>query len=258
MSKRKILYGYQIQNGEIVTVDAEAQVVRRVFTLYDGGASYQKISDALNAGKILYSVEAPLWNKHKVKRLLENPRYIGADGYPPVIEADTFQAAQDLIRSKTAGCESRQDRPALRLKPLLRCAGCGKTLNRLAGKGRRPDTLYLKCAGCGAVFTISDAKLLEETARQVWEHDTPAQETYQPSEDVVRLTNAINRALERVESPEETISLILRGAGARYNCCPAVSQPRQADRPPAMNWARIQKDVSCITLSEQNSVSVVF
>lgn len=258
MKNRKILYGYQIQNGEVVTTDTEAQVVSRVFTLYAGGASYQKISDVLNAEKIPYSIEGPLWNKHKVKRLLENPRYMGANGYPPVITADTFHATQDLIRSKTADYEPKQERPALRLKPLLRCAGRGKTLNRLAGKGRQPDTLYLKCAGCGTVFTISDADLLEETARQVWEHDTPAQETYQPSEEVVRLTNAINRALERVESPEETISLILRGAGARYDCCPAVSQPRQADRPPAMNWARIQKDVSCITLSEYNSVSVIF
>ena len=36
MKNRKILYGYQIQNGEVVTTDTEAQVVSRVFTLYAG------------------------------------------------------------------------------------------------------------------------------------------------------------------------------------------------------------------------------
>lgn len=59
MKNRKILYGYQIQNGEVVTTDTEAQVVSRVFTLYAGGASYQKISDVLNAEKIPYSIEGP-------------------------------------------------------------------------------------------------------------------------------------------------------------------------------------------------------
>ena len=48
MSKRKILYGYQIQNGEITVVEDEALVVRRVFSLYLGELSYQKISDTLN------------------------------------------------------------------------------------------------------------------------------------------------------------------------------------------------------------------
>ena len=34
MSKRKLLYGYQIQNGELTVVKAEASVVARVASLY--------------------------------------------------------------------------------------------------------------------------------------------------------------------------------------------------------------------------------
>ena len=77
MINRKILYGYQIQNGEIAVVEDEALVVQRVFSLYLGGQSYQRISDTLNGEEIPFCREAPLWNKHKVKRLLENPRYAG-------------------------------------------------------------------------------------------------------------------------------------------------------------------------------------
>ena len=73
MSKRRMLYGYYIQQGEIAIVETEAIIVRRVFSLCIGGLSYQKISDLLNAEKIPYSQEMPVWNKHKVKRLLENP-----------------------------------------------------------------------------------------------------------------------------------------------------------------------------------------
>ena len=71
MSNRKILYGYQIQRGELATVSKEADTVRRVATLYLDGLSYQKISDILNSDRIPFSGETPLWNKHKVKRLLE-------------------------------------------------------------------------------------------------------------------------------------------------------------------------------------------
>ncbi len=82
MSNRKILYGYQIRDGEIAVVKEEAIHVRRVFSLYIGGFSYQKISQSPQRREIPYSQEAPAWNKHKVKRLLENPRYIGRDSYP--------------------------------------------------------------------------------------------------------------------------------------------------------------------------------
>lgn len=73
MINRKVLYGYQIQNGTLEIVPEEQRTVSMVFTLYNAGASYQAISDALNRQGVPYCREVPLWNKHKVKRLLENP-----------------------------------------------------------------------------------------------------------------------------------------------------------------------------------------
>ena len=48
MINRKVLYGYQIQNGALEIVPEEQRTVSMVFTLYNAGASYQAISDALN------------------------------------------------------------------------------------------------------------------------------------------------------------------------------------------------------------------
>ena len=48
------------------------------------------------------------------------------------------------------------------------------------------------------------------------EYTPPAEGGYTPSEDTVRLTNAINRGLERPEHPEDVVALILRGISARY------------------------------------------
>ena len=100
MSKRKLLYGYQIQNGELTVVEAEASVVARVASLYLEGLSYQKLADLLNQEHILFSKEVPVWDKHKVKRLLENPRYIGQNGYPGILDTETFQAFKAASRRK--------------------------------------------------------------------------------------------------------------------------------------------------------------
>lgn len=113
----------------------------------------------------------------------------------------------------------------------MRCAHCGEALHRLAGKGRRADMLYLKCAHCAAVVTIADAELLDEVARQWAEYKMPRQEPVPASGEVIRLTNAIHLRAGTPESPEEVVSLILQGASARYDCCPAAAPYENADRP---------------------------
>lgn len=49
MTKRKILYGYQIRGGALEIVPEEQRVVQMLFTLYSAGASYQDISDAVES-----------------------------------------------------------------------------------------------------------------------------------------------------------------------------------------------------------------
>ena len=258
MSNRKMLYGYQIRDGEIAIVEEEAILVRRIFSLYTSGLSYQKISDLLNMEKIPYSQEAPAWNKHKIKRLLENPRYMGQDSYPPILDSKVFQETQVYIQEKTAGHVSKEKRPVLCLKNQMHCAQCGNTLRRLGGKNRRKNTMYLKCVSCDAVFTISDDDLISEIVRQVTAHDSEAQRSYQPSGEVIRLTNAINRGLERPDHPEELISLILQGAAARYDCCPLTVPSERENHPLDVDWNRILQVVSHITISAENMVAVTF
>ena len=104
----RILYGYVIQNGEMIEETKEAITVKRIFASYLEGLSYQTIDEMLNEEKSPYSQGATEWNKHKVKRLLENPRYIGEKEYSVIIEKEIFEAVQQLIQSKTAGHTSRK------------------------------------------------------------------------------------------------------------------------------------------------------
>ena len=78
-------YGYQIQNGVIVTQSQEAAGVKRIFSLYLAGKSRDQIADALNTEGFCYSAESPKWDKNRVRQALENPRYMGAHDYPAII-----------------------------------------------------------------------------------------------------------------------------------------------------------------------------
>ena len=249
MTNRKILYGYQIQRGELVIQPQEAIVARRIATLYMDGLSYQKISDTLNADGIPFSGEAPLWNKHKVKRLLENPRYTGADGYPSIIDSNDFRIIQSRIQEKTSGHIKRDPRPALLLKEYLQCS-CGQRLCRVAGQAQKKNTLYFRCDACKKRFAILDEDLLSEVSRQMAEHNKPAEERYTPSSEAVRLANAINRGLEHPDKPEEVVALILHGISARYDCCPVPTESDTFNRPAEVDLKRFGQAVSHITISD--------
>lgn len=257
MTNRKNLYGYHIQNGELTVLSEEAAVVEQIATLYIAGGSYQGIADSLNQRNIPFSAEAPLWNKHKVKRVLENSRYIGVNGYPPILNKAMFQTVQAKIRAKTEGYTFKEKRPALLLKNLLRCP-CGGAVHRLAGANRRKDTLYLKCQSCGAQVTIPDADLLAQVSRQMAEHDHPVDEPYTPSGEVVRLNNAINRGLKHPDAPEDVVGLILQGVSARYDCCPAPIEQENKHRLSEANLKRFGQTVSHITITGNQDVTVHF
>ncbi len=72
---------------------------------------------------------------------------------------------------------------------------------------------------------------------------------YEPSAEAVRLTNAINRGLERPEQPEEIVKRILQGVSARYDCFVNESEPVNVHDAQA---------VQSITITTDNVVTVTF
>lgn len=260
MTHRRMLYGYQVLNGELAVMEQEAVTVKSVVTLYLDGLSYLKIAGHLNSEGIPYSQESPLWDKHKVKRLLENRRYAGADGYPAIIDAEDFQRVQAQIMSKATERSRPNARPALKLLPYLRCGLCGKPFRRVQdnGKIRTENALRLKCQGCGNPVIIADKDLTEQVERQMEQRNRCGEDAYAPSGEVIRLANAIDRALENPESPEEAVSLILQGISARYDCCQDPAQTKQANSRPEPDWSRPERLITHITLSQGNVATVCF
>ena len=252
MNHRKMLYGYQFKMGELVVCQREAGIVKRVFTLYLSGFSYQRIADMLNSEHIPFSEETIFWDKHKIKRLLENPRYAGTDGYPPITESDTFQSVQKLIQSKGRIRERAVPEPVSQFRHLMKCDACGTDLlvNAVGGITR------LRCQQCGFQLDIPDTELTQAVKSQITgKRSPPQEEPCQPSEEVMRITNAVNRALEHPDDPDHIVSLILQGVSARYDCC------RNAGRKPSailMDSQQPRQMISHITVSRDSAITVHF
>lgn len=93
---RKILYGYQIQDGELTAHPKEAECVQRIFSLYLSGMAQHQIADTLNAEGLPYSAESPAWSRPRVMQTIRNSRYMGEKGYPTLVDDKTFCAAQAM------------------------------------------------------------------------------------------------------------------------------------------------------------------
>ena len=250
---RKILYGYQIQNGELTAQPQEVEGVKKIFSLYLDGMTQQQIADSLNAGGFYYSVESPSWHRNRIMQALQNTRYMGEKGHPALIDRETFHMAQAM---RTERARKWGDHPALCLARLLLCGACGSNLRRISERQWR-HTLRFHCDGCGMSVTIPDADLLAEVERQAAEYTPPADSAgYAPSEDAVRLTNAINRGLEKPERPEEVTVLIMQGIAARYACFP--TQMTSTDMLRLVKEKDYDQAIQYITITAENAVTVTF
>ena len=86
-------------------------------------------------------------------------RWWAKEGYPILVEADIFQAAQEKTAEKNARKQSHGEKPAIaRLTPYFRCT-CGGKMTRLGGGWQDSSKLYLRCEGCGHEFMAPRLKI---------------------------------------------------------------------------------------------------
>ena len=93
MRNRSIPFGYHYQNGIMAVHPQESQTVRTVFSAYLSGEPLSKIAAHLTAKLVEYLPGHWQWDKARVKRILDNTKYIGNGEYPPIIKEKDFQMA---------------------------------------------------------------------------------------------------------------------------------------------------------------------
>ena len=207
----------------------ESQTVRAVFTAYLSGEPLSKIAAHLTAKLVEYLPGYWKWDKARVKRLLDNAKYIGNGEYPPIIKEKDFQMAH---QKKESANTNRQpvDEDIRLFKGLTYCHHCGTPMvRRMDSRMEHPVTW--KCPQCGYFLPLPDEdfkqrvfllqkKLADKPLLAEKEEETiPV-----TSMEARRLTNEIFRKLDSGDfSEEELVNLALECAAKNYE---AISSAR--------------------------------
>ena len=113
MGNRKQPFGYRVVMGEIALHPQESKLVEYIFQQYLVGATYNTLVEELREQSIPYD-EGKLWNKNMVARILEDSRYTGERGYPPVIDREALEKALEKRSAKQTAVPKTDTQKLLR------------------------------------------------------------------------------------------------------------------------------------------------
>ena len=222
MRNRSIPFGYCYQNGILAAHPQESQTVQAVFSAYLSGEPLSKIATHLTAKLEEYLPGCWHWDKARVKRILDNDKYIGAGNFPQLISEKQFQMAHQKKESANTNRQSVDEDIKL-FKGLVHCHHCGAPMvRRMDSRFENPVTW--KCPRCGYFLPLPD----EEFKQRVFQlqqslvdkpllAETEEETIPVASMEARRLTNEIFRKLDSgVFSEEELVNLALQCAAENY------------------------------------------
>lgn len=188
MTNRKIPFGYRMEQGKAVIHPTESEIVSTIFRQYTAGASYLDIVATLKAQPVLYDAER-LWSKSMVARILGDRRYTGEDGFPALLDEETFQRAARKRATKQTPIQRTEAQ---------------KILRRLSGQkmGKTAENQVLALLN----HLISDPSLIQQPLKEAG-----------PQAEVAKLERELETLLEHQPIDEEAARNLTRQiAAAQY------------------------------------------
>lgn len=158
---------------------------------------------------------------------------------------------QDTIASKTANYQKRSKPQDVIWKKLI-CGSCGGQVHRTGARVEGGKT-QLRCKKCGMTLAYKRDEFVNEVKIQIDRLCQPNGGEYEPSDEVIRIENQINRGLECPDDPECVLNQILNGAAARFRCCPEASDGRQME---PVDWMIAGRWIQSIALTENKDIYV--
>ena len=227
MKNRRFPYGYEMQNGQIVICHSEAETVKYIFSEYIKGSNLNEISEYLTNCKKEYLPGKYAWNKSRVKRIIEDNRYLGDDTYSAIIDSDTFRKANNEKSNRCINITPAVTSENKRLIGVVYCGECGEKLfHKTDNTKKHSQTWYCQSKSCkyGIQMTISE---LEKEITSIFnrliadptlaEH-TDSEISAEPSLEITKMENDIERKLEALDfNKTELQDLILQCASKKYD-----------------------------------------
>ncbi|TYL74643.1 recombinase family protein [Bradyrhizobium cytisi] len=191
-----LTYGYAAvagRSGERVILEAEAQVIRRIFQEYVSGRTPREIAHDLNKERVsaprgrAWNASTINGNRERAAGILQNELYVGRLVWNKVrmvkdpdtgkrlsrpnarsdwqvaevphlaiIDSELFRAAQQRKQERSCTHPSHQRRPRRMLSGLLRCGSCG---SGMATNGRdKSGRVRIRCSAATESGMCPDAK----------------------------------------------------------------------------------------------------
>lgn len=222
MSNRYIPYGYKFEAGQPIPHPDESQIVREIFDRYCTGDSLKVIAEDLTHRQVEYSLGKASWDKARIKRILENDRYIGTDEYPALIDKELFVKA-NLKKEQTKTNKLIIDDDIKLFKEMTVCAKCGKKVTRRTDS-RFAEPVSWKCSECGWSVRLSGenfkAQVVNIMNELIANPDTVAPDCPSPEVHTLegkRLLNEFHRVLDSGNASEgELINMVFQIGAANY------------------------------------------
>jgi len=270
---RNIPYGYQFKNGSIAIQEKETETVKRIFTEYLNGLSLLKIAEQLNNEQIEYMPGVCGWNKSRIKRIIEDERYLGTNGYPPIIDDNTHKTLMQIKSEKNTQKGTDRKADIFNLGVPILCPKCGsKMCRRHDSKRKCQDWWLCQNNNCKNIISISDNDLIYgiteclNTVINNPEVITNNSDTSQLNLDVLRLKSEISRMLDNSGVDKNTLrKKMLECVSLKYRNIDSqkyISEKLKADFANASPLSAFSMDlfsrtVKAINLSRNGIVSIV-
>lgn len=167
------------ENGHLIIVPSEAEVIKRIYLEYLQGASLKQIGESLEADGILTGAGKTTWRPETIKKILKNEKYIGdallqktytidvltkkriqnngivpkyyvENDHEPIIPRNLYMQVQEemLRRANMHSGEKMKKRvysSKYALSSIVYCSKCGDIYRRIAWNNRGKHSIVWRC-----------------------------------------------------------------------------------------------------------------
>lgn len=272
MKNRRFPYGYEMQNGLIVICLKEADTVKQIFSQYLNGKNLKNIAERLTENQIEFLPGEYNWNKSRIKRMIEDKRYIGGDNYPTIIDKNTFQRANVEKNNQIRNINPVITAEKKLLTNKVICSNCGRRLfHNTDSRLKNSEKWFCKNEDCKFSVHMTVAELEHEITEilnllisqpklvEYEETDTSAE----ASIEIIRMENEIERQLESIDfNKNEIQNMILQCAAKKYDAYKGVrhitdrlkADFEKSSPLSAFNAELFDRTVSAITIDKDKKV----
>ena len=198
--KRYLPFGYQMEKGEIIPHPDEGPLVQAIFSKYLERAALSTLAKYASLSGIPYREGAGQWNKAMVCRILDNSKYAGDEGFPPLISKEQLEEAAFLRAAKAKQYGGSLPVEMKKIRQQICCGNCGQILKRV---NMRTGYILWECPKCGISTDYIPDELLLQSVTALLNRAIKNREKLKPEErhceclsiEVLRLNNEIDRQM---------------------------------------------------------------